>query len=285
MSVLDIYNFFFEYKISSYFAAILRVLYCGYFFFSFLYIFKYIIIFSDPKGPYSTNFYLNANIKQTSLFNLKNLRESKLAQIIILFLFIVSGITSIFGFFTNLSILIFLLTYASLQARADMILYSDADVFARVMLFSLLLIDCGSKYSIDYLLGMSSNLEMIDGWSLRIIQLTIIGAYFTSAIQKTKDTYWLQGVALRNAALSVAWGRRIFKKFFLNLFIAKTLNYGTICFQLFSPILFLIKETRPFAILFSIGLHLGMLVFLRIWFFAPTVILALLSFCNQYFTK
>jgi hypothetical protein len=104
-------------------------------------------------------------------------------------------------------------------------------------------------------------------------------------MHKFKDKYWQEGLALRNAVFSVSWGRRICKNIFSNLFIAKTLNYGTICFQFLSPILFFIKETRPFAILFAITLHLGMLIFLRIWFFAPTVILALLSFCNQFFIR
>ena len=283
ISVLDIYNFFFEYKISSYFASILRILYCGYFLFSFLYIFKYIILFSKPEGPYASEFYDSSDLRQSSLFNYRCIIKSKLAQIIILSLFIISGITSIFGFLTNFSIFIFFLTYASLQARTYPLLCSDADVYARVMLFSLSLIDCGSRYSIDYLLGLSSNLDMIDGWSLRIIQLTVISSYFMSSTHKFKDKYWQEGLALRNAVLSVAWGRRLCKNIFSNLFIAKTLNYGTICFQFLSPILFFIKETRPFAILFAISLHLGMLIFLRIWFFAPTVILALLSFCNKYF--
>ena len=285
MSALDIYNFFFEYKISSCFAAILRILYCGYFLSSFLFIFKYVILFSKPNGLYSSVFYDKAYIRQSSLFNFRSILRSELAQIIILSLFVISGLTSIFGFLTNLSILIFFITYSSLQARIMPIIFSDADVFARVMLFSLLLIDCGSKYSIDCFLGFSSNLETIDGWSLRIIQLTVISSYFLSSTHKRKDKYWQEGLALRNAVLSESWGRRICKNIFLNLSIAKTLNYGTMCFQFFSPILFLIKETRPLAILCALGLHFGMLIFLRLWFFAPTVILALLSFCNQYFVK
>lgn len=283
MSLLDLYNYFFNYEISSYFAGILRILYCSFFLFSFVYIFKYIDLFSKPDGPYNELSYRTCKIYQSSLFNFNIFKRRDILQKIILSLFLISGVTSIIGFFTNFSILIFFLTYASIQARVLPIMYSDADVFARIMLFSLLLIDCGAKYSLDSLLDLSSNKEIIDGWSLRFIQFTLVGSYLTSSAQKIRDIFWRQGVALQNAVLSVSWGRRICKNIFLNPFISRPLNYFTIYFQLFFPFLLLINEIRPLAIFCALSLHLGMLIFLRIWFFAPTVILALLSFCNQYF--
>lgn len=286
MLIQDIYNFFFEYKIHSSFAAILRISYCSFFVGWFAYTIKDIWEFSKPDGIFNGKKYIEISTTrqpQISLFNIYP--NSKFFHELIFILFFIFGIFSIIGFMTNISLLIFTIAFISIQSRVWVILVTGGDPISRMMLFSLIFIDCGSKYSVDSFLGYSSNLDFIDGWTIRLLQINICILYFFSAISKLKDQTWLNGDTVKYAIYSGTWGRRLFLNLRLKEWIWKSLTWSVLLFEYFAPILFSISELRIFAIIFGICFHLGTTIFMTIGSFGPIMILALLSFCNQYFIK
>jgi hypothetical protein len=217
------------------------------------------------------------------LFNL--FPKSKLFHKLIFVLFFIFGIFSIIGFITNISLLIFTIAFISIQSRIFTIIITGGDCIIRMMLFALIFIDCGSRYSIDGFLGWSSNLEYIDGWTIRLLQINICIIYLFSAIAKLNDKTWLGGNTVKYAIYSGTWGRRLFLNLRLKEWIWKSLTWSVLLFEYFAPILFGISELRIFAIIFGICFHLGTTIFMTIGSFGPIMILALLSFCNQYFIK
>jgi hypothetical protein len=284
MSIIHLVDFFLHYQVKTSFTAFLRVITCGYITFFIAWIIKDALYFSHPNKIFSGKDYISINKNkcgQISLFNI--FPDSILAQKLIFILFFVFGVMSTIGLFTNISILFFSIFFISIQSRIFPIVSTGGDSISRMLLLALLFTDCGSKYSLDYLLKISSNLSTVDGFGIRVIQMTVCGAYFTSALFKINDYFWVRGEALRNAMFSLNWGRRLFINFFNKQIVYKPMNYSIMFFQLFSPILFYLKETRLLAIIFGILMHLGIIIFMRLGFFGPIMVISVMYFTNQYF--
>jgi len=283
MSIFHLTNFFLDYQVKTSFAAFIRVITCGYLVYFLASIIKDALYFSHPNKIFSGKQYLlvNQKFKKISLFNI--FPNSLLAQKLIFILCFIFGITSILGFLTNISILLFFIFFMSIQSRIFPILSTGGDSISRVLLLALLFTDCGSRYSLDYLLNLSSDLPVVDGFGIRIVQITVCGAYFVSALFKINDSFWVKGETLRNAMFSLNWGRRLFINFFNKQIVYKPMNYLIMLFQFFSPILFYLKETRLLAIIFGISMHLGIIIFMRLGFFGPIMVVSVMYFTNQYF--
>lgn len=284
MNLIDIYNFFFNYQIESSFAAFLRVITCGYVTAFIGWSIKDVLFFSHPNKIFSGENYIRfckEKYPQISLFNI--FPNSIVAYKIIVFCCFLFGIFSTLGFITNLSVLLFTIFFISLQSRILPIIFTGGDVVVRVLLVALFFIDCGSRYSLDYLLNISTDQQAVNGFGARLVQLTIVFGYFLSGFAKLKDNFWVSGEAFKNAMHSVLWSRRICLDLFKRKFIYLPLNYSVLFFEFFAPILFALKETRVFAIFFGILLHLGIIIFMRIGFFGPIMLIALMYFCNSFF--
>jgi hypothetical protein len=107
--------------------------------------------------------------------------------------------------------------------------------------------------------------------------------YFWSSIYKLRDNYWLNGSAVKNAIASPIWGKRWFLKFWSANLVSKTITCSVLIFEYFAPALFFIKETRNFAIIYAIFMHLFITIFMRIGYFGPIMIISIMSFCNDFF--
>ena len=286
MSIIDIYDLIFNFQIKSSFAAFLRVLTCGFVLSFVAWHIKDIVFCCHPKKIFSYTNYIKfcENLyPQISLFNIKTLGQSVIFLNIIFGLFFISGLCSIFGLLTNLSILIFLITFISIQSRAFPVFFSGGDVVSRILLLSLFLTDCGSRYSIDNLLHWSTNLDLIDGWAIRIVQGTILGGYFVSGINKINKNCWADGLALLYSIFSGLWGRRLNLEILKYDIIHKSLSFGSLFIEIVNPILFLFKETQNIALLIAASLHLGIIIFMRLGFFGPIMLVGLSFFCNRFF--
>jgi hypothetical protein len=175
-------------------------------------------------------------------------------------------------------------TFISIQSRAFPCFFSGGDVISRILLLALLFSDCGAKYSLDYIIGISSGHDLINGFFIRVIQLTICFGYVVNVIKKLNNTNssWLKGEAAKNAFLSGLWGRRLLTKFFSNKYIYKSMTYSVILYELVAPLL-LINQIRPIVLIFGLSFHIGTIYFMRLGFFGPMMIISLLFFANEYF--
>jgi hypothetical protein len=282
---MQIIDFFLNYKVSADLCALLRFLTYSYFVFCLIWIRKDAHIFSEPNGPFSTKHFIDhstTQIKQITLFSFFN---SSLARDIIFCLFYISGIFSAIGFLTTVSMIVFYITFVSIQSRISVIIYGASDNVARIVLFCLLLTNCSSTYSVDHLIGLSSGAPIVDGWAIRLLQIHLVFIYLWCATHKLDDGWWRRGAIVRNVLYSPTWSRRVFLDVFKLPFIYKPLCYGTVMLEYMGPLFLLVSETRIIAMLVFISFHAGITIFTRVGFFGPIMIIADLSFANQLFIK
>jgi hypothetical protein len=286
ISYNDIYNFFCNYTINSNYLAFLRIITCGYIISFYLFLIKDCFAFIDPNGIFSYSDYKKFStyqFPQISLYNI--IGNSKIFSYGILYAFFLSGILSTIGLLTTFSLWIFLICMISIQNRVTVLVLSGGDIIGRLLILALCLIDSGSKFSVDNILGISTDLNKVDGWTIRLVQITVVFGYFVSSLRKLNDYYWLSGQAIRNAISSHLWGQKIKLRLFTNKFLCTAVNYCVLLFQLMSPVIFLIKETNFLVILFGIVLHASIIIFLRIGFFGPIMLISIMYFCNEYFNS
>lgn len=281
ISINQIYDFFCNYQLPSEYIAILRVFTVGSIALYYLFILPDILLLIDYKnGMFPHDKYLKfckEKYPQISLYN--QFGGSVFWSYGILIIFFISAITVCLGLFTSLSLWIFLICMCSLQSRIFPIIYTSGDIVARFLVLSLCFTDCSTAYSIDSILGLSKNLPYIDGWAIRLSQLTIAcGAYFGSGLRKINDYYWVRGEALYNAINSHLFGMKNKISILDSIIVYKSLNYFVLLFELFSPIIFFVNETCGIALCMGLLLHIGILIFMRIGFFCLIMFVSLLYF-------
>lgn len=284
ITIDQVYNFLYNYNISSSYVAILRFITCGFMVIYYLWIIHDLLLFIDPEGIFSYQSYLRfcrEKYGQISLYN--RYGDSKFYSYIILLTFFISGITSAIGFHTEMSLWIFLITMISVQSRIFPIIYTGGDTVIRFMVLALCLTNCNSSLSIDNIYGLSAYNQYVDGWAIRLVQLSVaFGAYFGSGLRKVGDEYWTTGYALRNALNSHLWGRKNKISILDNIFVFKFLNYFVLLFEITAPVIFFLQETCGLALLVALSLHIGIMIFMRIGFFCPVMLISLLYFYDSW---
>jgi len=278
-----IYNYIFNYQIFSSFTAFLRFIICGYLTYLFFNIREDAWNFSRNDYIFNSKSYKELcyfYYPQVSLFNYF---ESTFAQKTIFICFFIFGIFSTIGFLTNFSLLIFFICFVSIQSRIFPIIFNGGDSVSRLLVLCLLLTDCGSRYSIDNLIGISTNQDQVDGWAIRLLQINIAFIYFWSSLYKLNDQFWIEGIIIKNATASKLWGRQLYLKYFSLPIVSKTLTYSVLIFEYFAPLLLLLPETQLLAAFFAMSMHLGICIFMRIGYFAPIMVICACSFMNSLF--
>lgn len=286
-SLVDLYNFIFNYEVKTSFLATVRFITCGFIISYFLFIIRDVLFLTHPNKLYSGDKYINwcKFYTKISIFNLAP--NSILFRNYMLIFFFVSGLSAALGLFTNFSILIFLIILHGIQMRMHPFLGTSGDPVAKTLLLGLLLTDCGSNYSIDNIFGIASNLNVVNGWGIRLIQFYLCFAWFCSTFFKLRDPNWATGASLMVIFSSAHWGRSAINFFtipiLMNRYVGKFMAISVLLFELFSFPLFYFSETRPFAIIFGLLLHLGISIFMTIGIFGPIMTIGVLYFCNQFF--
>lgn len=286
-----IYNFLFDYKIHSSFAAFLRIALSSYFMLWVLASAKDIFNFTKPLGIFNRKVFKNIQTTEITLvlFSVFDyIKDSKFLHKFIFFLFFSFGLLSLSGLFTNISLTIFFLLYISIQNRVYPILMNNGSTIEKLMLFCLIFIDCGSQYSLDNFFGISSNMDSIDGWGARIIQITIPIIYYQSAKFKNNDPAWETGNAIKYTLMMPGVCRSLVKYIYPFLiskgnYFLKKITKSVKYLEFLAPILFILPETRWFALIYFFLMHLTITLIYKIDYFGPTMIMALLFFLNEYF--
>lgn len=280
-TLYDIHNFFFNYYISSTFIGAYRILTVLVLFIYLLYIYKDLVNFSKYDGIFPYKDFKTYCLCNFSKFNIFYYYDNYNLNYIIIYLFFISGIFSIIGLFTNISLLLFIFCLQSLQHRISPILSSGGDIIANVILYCLFFIDSGAGLSIDSLLFNKD--VYVNAWSIRLIQITISFGFMFAGIIKFSSNSWRQGEAIKNAMLFTTWSKNKFKKLFKCKIIYLTINYSVVMYQIFSPIFFWTPNLTIFGIIIGVTLHFLMILNLKIGYFGPITIVAILSFLANYF--
>jgi len=131
------------------------------------------------------------------------------------------------------------------------------------------LVDRTSAYSINniYLFSLatffvfpaSPRESTVPAAQIRILQIGMVAIYFSAGWNKAVWGAWLDSPTALQSSISgiymtdfAAWCLQILPSWFWRI-----LQYSTICFELFSPVLFGNKRLRIVAIIIGCGFHIG----------------------------
>ena len=280
--ILFIHQFFFEYSVSTEFLGFYRILTCGTILSYLVYISKDVWKFTKPDGIFNYDFFHKHSFHAFKINKLLYFFQYKSFSVFLYISLYIFGTFALIGFLTNLSLLCFLILLMCFQHRVRPILQSGGDVIATFLLFNLILMPSGLSLSVDQYI-FNYDINWTYGWPLRLIQVTLTVGYLSSAVHKMTSWDWGCGHALKNALLFTMWSKSRFKKTFANEFIFKSANYLTVWFQILAPFFLWIYEFRLPTIIIGIIIHMIMILTLKIGYFGPIMIVAILSFAANYF--
>jgi hypothetical protein len=95
----------------------------------------------------------------------------------------------------------------------------------------------------------------------------------------------MRGLALRNTILYTNWSKDRMKNLFKNKLFYLSANYSVVTYQVLAPILFWIPNFTIYGIIFGVFLHFLMIMTLKIGYFGPITIVAILSFLANFFQQ
>lgn len=182
------------------------------------------------------------------------------------------------GLYTRACNLVGWLLLLSIQRHIPYIL-DGADLVERVIGFWLLFVDSGAALSLDVRFGRRRPALTVPAFPVRLVQLQLAAIYLFTALYKINDV-WLGGTAM----MRVLHMHEFVRPWSLPLVhyptLLRLLTYVvppteiTIALLLVTPW----RATRRLALVAAYGLHVGILVLLRVGLFSPVMMCTLLIF-------
>ncbi len=270
-------GFIFDYQVPAALPALIRIVTCLAILFSFAIRFHDIWQFLQPNGIFCYADFLQTSKKFRQISATNLFPHSKTWAACILLTLYVAGILATVGCATNASIVVFLICVVSVQSRTFVIMFSGGDSVARTLLFFLAFMDSSACLSIDSI-WRTEHPAVVSGWGIRVIQLYVCAIYFWSSIHKLSCTNWAQGKAVENAVKSPTWSRNPHSPLLRYPFVLQVTTISTLFFEFLAPIALFINELSAVWMFGGFALHAGVWACLRIGYFSPLMMAALLSF-------
>ncbi|MFC6765885.1 HTTM domain-containing protein [Natrinema soli] len=189
----------------------------------------------------------------------------------------VVGLSLVVGYRTRFATVVSWLLLVSLHVRNPMLLNSG-DVLLRMLLFWGVFLPLGERWSIDARRSDRDRSTVASIGTMAVL-LQMLLMYVTNAIHKTRSDVWMGGDALIEVFqadhLTILLGNVIAEQFLL----LRVASYVWMTLILLSPLLLVLTGYRR-ATLAScfVGMHLGMLVMLKIGIFPLISVAGLILF-------
>ncbi len=190
------------------------------------------------------------------------------------------------GLFTRLSAFFSLLTQLMLMNSIHFFEYG-ADSFTTILLFYCLAFPVGRVMSLDNRLFKSAK-QLHEGTAivcLRLLQLHLCIVYFIGGFDKVVGENWRNGEAFWKAVTSHNMLQLIDLSILKNTPFFLIGGWLTVLVEMLYPIMIHIPKTRKLWLCLTIGMHLGIIVFLGLSFFATLMILFNLAAFYVPYTK
>ena len=162
----------------------------------------------------------------------------------------------------------------SFQHR-NILIFDGEDTLFRIIGFLLIFMPLGRIWSVDSLLSPQPEPDehplVVDGWSVRLLQIEMTLIYFSAAWIKLLGPAWRDGTALYYVSrLDDYWGRFPIPAVLLETpWIVRSLTWSTMAAEFAVPLLIWFQPTRRIALGIAITFHLAceyaMYLFLFHW--------------------
>ncbi len=178
------------------------------------------------------------------------------------------------GLFTRFSALFALLTQLILINSIHFYQYG-ADSFSTILLFYCFLFPVGKVWSLDNIIFKNKKVPSADTRiiCLRLLQIHICIVYFIGGFEKVLGFNWHNGEALWKALSNHNTRGLIQLDFLKNTPVFFLMGWATILTEMLYPVFINIQKTRRLWLCLTIGLHLGIAIFLGLFFFSTIMII------------
>jgi len=148
-----------------------------------------------------------------------------------------------------------------------------ADFFASMALFYCIIFPKG-KFSIDYYIRKFEINQISLRWSLRMLQVHLCIIYTFSGIDKGLGINWYNGESIWRAVSAHNYNGLIsLSNYELPNFIYASLGIFTLITETFYPIFINYSKTRKLWLVFTISMHVSIIVFMGLYFFGTLMII------------
>ncbi|GBF81409.1 HTTM domain-containing protein [Aphanothece sacrum] len=197
-------------------------------------------------------------------------------------IFVSQIILLLIGLFSRFQAICVFIWFVSFVHRHH-ILFDAEDTLFRLIGFFLIFMPIGTYYSLDNCLntrkGYTLNKKK-STWALRLLQIQMSLIYFSTVWEKMKGEDWVNGTAIYYVShLDDLFGHFPVPQFlFTSLTLMKIMTWIVLVVELFIPIGLWFKETRRFALLIAVGMHLSLEYAMNLFLFQWLMLVGLLSF-------
>ncbi|WP_396179340.1 hypothetical protein [Flavobacterium sp.] len=225
------------------------------------------IIPSDIHTVYSSSEVVNYN-QIIELINIL-VGDEIVAVNIFKFIFITLCVFVIIGFYSRIFAIFLLLAFTSLIKSSGLYSYG-VDFFLMMSLLYISILPSDDYYSI-----LKNKTKSRYTIQQKTFQIHICIAYFVSGLEKLSGYNWRNGESIWKAIHLPSFGN----DFTINIdFLGKypilfiCLSWFTILVELLYPFFVLNRKTRLFWLYATMSMHLGIAIFLNLYFFSVTLI-------------
>ncbi|MEX2188751.1 MAG: DCC1-like thiol-disulfide oxidoreductase family protein [Pirellulales bacterium] len=188
------------------------------------------------------------------------------------------------GYFTRAAGVLVWLGAMCFLARNPM-LKNGGDDILQIALLLLMFAPCGRALSIDAWRRRRKLAAAGDGealrasrfvppWAVRVFQLELCTIYFFTGLAKLGGETWWQGTSVHYVLNDITISRWSFAQFPVPIWITAPVNYISLAFEVFFPLLVLWRRTRFWTLLYGILFHVGIFLSVDVgWFSIYTIAL------------
>jgi hypothetical protein len=152
------------------------------------------------------------------------------------------------------------------------------DAFAHVSLFYCLVMPVGAAFSLDRRAGRAVDAPSATATlSLRVLQLHLCIVYLSSGVEKALGEQWRNGEAIWRSLMLPEYAQFDFSWMAFTPWLAMLVAWGTLAIEIGYAFFIWPRQTRKLWVLATLGLHLGIAVFLGLWLFSSMMMVLTFS--------
>ncbi|PNW15498.1 hypothetical protein C1637_03490 [Chryseobacterium lactis] len=216
---------------------------------------------------------LNIVLKLLNGFGVENI-YTIYAYIILYILFC---ITLTVGLFSRFSAIVLLLLHIILFQSSNAYMYG-VDYFKSIAMFYCAVFPVGSKLSLDATLFKKKEFNPSPYRNLLKIHLSIV--YFTSGLDKAFGVNWWNGESIWKSFHLPGFESYIIENYdVLSSYpiLPTFIGISTMCIELLYPLFMWKKSMKAYWLILVLGLHMGIIIAMNLYFFGALMILLNLS--------
>lgn len=120
--------------------------------------------------------------------------------------------------------------------------------------------------------------EMGMNFSIRVLQIQVCVVYLVSTLYKLYGEHWLDGSAIHHLMSNEVYN--LFYPVKVDLWLSKIMVYSVLVYQCLFPLFIWIRKFKTVLIFVGVGIHLGIMLMMGLFFFSLVMIISYFLFMN-----